>query len=106
MNITSATLPGANDVGYSLYTLIPGTDVTFLFKRDEATYYPSCIGKTGLYATSDTCVTAGNSPDCPLGDLDSNTLAKWKMTNDSRRIGYGWEDMADSKYSEYLVSFR
>lgn len=104
MNITSAELPDQKDLGYNLFQLIPGTDITPLFKRDEETYYPSCTGLDGLYATSDTCIQAGNSIDCPLKDLTAAQLQEWKIGNDSRRIGYGWEDMADNRYSEYLVS--
>jgi chitin synthase len=105
-NITNAKLPGAAQLGYNIYTRAgseSGFDVTPLFNRDPATFYPTCTGQTGLYATSSTCkVSSPTLEQCPLGDLNATNLVTLGITNTQSKVGYGWDDLASGKYP-YLI---
>lgn len=106
-NATSALFPDADEVGYNMYTrsgVESGYDITPLFKRDAATFYPACSGKTGLYATSDLCTQQDNLPSCPMGTLNDTTLSKAKLTLTNLKIGYAWDDLASGNYSNIIVS--
>lgn len=112
-DISSAQLPGQDEVGYNLYTRssdASGYDITPLFSRVTATDYPSCEGLTGSYATISTCQTNSSSTQssglkpCPLGNLNATNLNDLGVRNTSRLVGYGWEDLANANYSNYLVS--
>lgn len=80
-----------------------GYDVTPLFTRDAATFYPACANRQGLYATSDTCkVQAGLDP-CPLKALTQTNLDDQKMVNTNRKVGYGWDDLGSGRYPNFIV---
>lgn len=81
-----------------------GYDVTPLLKRTTANY-PACAGLRGKFATSDDC-SAGQAglPACPLGDLTSANLQTHLIFNTTRKVGYAWEDLADGKYPNMIVS--
>lgn len=105
-NITSALLPGSEEVGYNMYTRAgkeSGYDVTPLFIRDEATWYPACSSQTGLYATSDTCKVATGLTSCPLGHLNATNLATLKITSTNQKVGYGWDDLGSGAYPGFIV---
>lgn len=105
-SIEDAKLPGQDQVGYNMYQRAgkqSGYDVSPLFRRDQATYAPSCVGKKGLYATTDTCTTTGNLDKCPLGDLNSETLEKARIRPLNRKVGYGWEDVSGNNFTNLIV---
>ncbi|UZJ54701.1 hypothetical protein CBS101457_004021 [Exobasidium rhododendri] len=105
-NIASATLPGKDEVGYNMYTRAgneSGYDITPLFTRDAATFYPACTTLTGLYASSSTCAVATGLTSCPLGDLNTTNLNTNKIIDTQRKIGYGWEDLGSGAYPNYIV---
>lgn len=106
-DISAASLPGSNDVGVNLYTMastVSGYDITPLFTRAMTSHYPACSGKTAVYATTDSCTPAQTGlSKCPLGSLSSAHLAELKLTNMSRRVGYGWEDLQNSTFKNYMV---
>ncbi|PWN47454.1 putative chitin synthase 7 [Violaceomyces palustris] len=106
-DISAAKLPTEEEVGEDLYKLSAsqsGYDVTPLFRRTEATDYPSCQGKKGAYATTNTCAVSGAGlAECPLGSLSQSTLASHNMRNTSRRVGYGWEDVASGDFKNFIV---
>lgn len=105
-NITTARLPGLAEVGFNMYTRAgnqSGYDVTYMFQRDAATFYPACIGRTGLYATSDTCKVAPGLASCALGSLNASNLAAKGMINTNQKVGYGWEDLASGSYKNFIV---
>lgn len=104
---SSANLPGTNDVGVNLYTMAlttSGYDITPLFLRTTAADFPACSGDTALYASTNSCTPADTSlASCPLGALSSAHLSELKLTNMSRRVGYGWDDLHNATFQNYLV---
>lgn len=107
MDISGAKLPGVAEVGYNMYqrtTNESGFDITPLFKRSAANDYPACLGRRGAYATSDDCTVTGQLTACPLGDLTQANLRARSFTNTTRKVGYGWEDIASNRYPNILVS--
>lgn len=107
MDISAAKLPGVAEVGYNMYqrtTNESGFDITPLFKRSAVNDYPACIGRRGAYATSDDCIVTGQLTPCPLGDLTQANLRAQGFTNTTRKVGYGWEDIASGRYPNILVS--
>ncbi|PWN27867.1 hypothetical protein BDZ90DRAFT_240157 [Jaminaea rosea] len=103
-DVSQAKLPGANDVGVNLYTMastLSGFDVTPLFTRTD---FPACAGKTAAYATADSCTPAeAGQAKCPLGALTTAHLAELKLTNMTRRVGYGWDDLGNATFRNYIV---
>lgn len=107
-SILSAKLPGADEVGYDMYTRagsLSGYDVTPLFSRDQNTYFPACNGQTGLYATSNPCAIAPGSKlkECPLGNLTTTNLQSKQITVLDRKVGYSWEDLASKNFTNLIV---
>lgn len=105
-NITNAKLPGEAQLGYNIYVRAgneSGFDVTPLFHRDEATFYPACASQTGLFATSDTCKVVAPLESCPLGDLNATNLATLGMVNTQSKVGYGWDDLGSGAYPNFIV---
>lgn len=108
-DIGNAKLPVESEIGYNMYKRAgtqSGYDITPLFKRDEQTYFPACIGKTGLYATTDPCkATLGNSKmtPCPLGDLTPSNLQTKQITPLQSKVGYSWEDLSSPNFTNLVV---
>jgi chitin synthase len=80
-----------------------GYDISPLFYRAAATYYPACTSLTGLYANSSTCKVATGLTECALGDLNATNLADLVIVDTNRKIGYGWEDLASGNYTNMIV---
>ncbi|PWN22475.1 hypothetical protein BCV69DRAFT_267874 [Microstroma glucosiphilum] len=106
-DISAAKLPDSAQVGVDLWTMadtVSGYDVTTLFNRTVKNDYPACQNQTGAYATSTTCdMSTATLTKCALGYLNTTNLATLGMTNLTRRVGYGWEDLKNSTFANYLV---
>ncbi|KAF8332603.1 chitin synthase-domain-containing protein [Cantharellus anzutake] len=70
----------------------PGQDITSYFARTSANF-PACNGLSFKAATGPPCPNGNSS--CPLGPLTSGTVASYKLTNTTKRIGYGWDQVAN-----------
>ena len=70
----------------------PGQDITSYFTRTSA-LYPACNGLPFKAATDPPCPNGNNS--CPLGSLTPATIASTKLVSTSKRIGYGWDQVAN-----------
>ncbi|KAJ9475603.1 putative Chitin synthase 3 (putative) [Pseudozyma hubeiensis] len=90
---------------FSLSTARPGSDISSLFARTTSTNFPACRGTTAAYAADPTCVALNGTAlaTCPLGTLAPATFAQYGMTNDTRRIGYGWEDIESGNFTNFMV---
>ncbi|CAO1638081.1 unnamed protein product [Parajaminaea phylloscopi] len=103
-DVSRASLPGMNDVGVNLYTMastVSGYDITPFFTRTQP---QACSGKAAAYATADTCTpAAAGLASCPMGALSVAHLAELQLLNTSRRVGYGWEDLRNSTFKNYMV---
>lgn len=103
-DISRASLPGENDAGVNLYTMasqVSGFDITHYFTRDNL---PSCAGHTGAYASTNSCTPATTTQaQCPMGTLSTAHLAELKLTNTTRKVGYGWEDLNNATFNNYIV---
>lgn len=104
--ISNAQVPDAQQVGFDLYNVsrnAPGTDISFLFRRDA----PSCAGLKFAAATLDTCKVAikpdGQKPGCVSGALTADNLAAKKFENSTRQVGWGWPDIAQLNTTNYIV---
>lgn len=104
--IGNAEVPDASRVGFDLYNLsraMPGSDMSFLFRREA----PACTGLNFAAATLDTCsvniVTTDQKPGCVSGDLTASNLNDKKFENSSRQVGYGWLDMSWRNLTNFIV---
>lgn len=100
-----AKLPGVELVGFNMYDKASkesGYDISPFFTRDQATYFPQCVGKTGLYATSNTCAATGTQNKCPMRDLNPKTLSSFHLTARNRKIGYTWDSLA-ANFTKMMV---
>lgn len=90
---------------FSLSTSRPGSDISSLFARSTSDQSPACRGTTAAYAADASCVALNGTllKDCPLGPLSPATFAQYGMYNQTRKIGYGWEDVESANFSNFLV---
>ncbi|CDU22535.1 chitin Synthase 7 [Sporisorium scitamineum] len=82
-----------------------GSDITSLFDRSSSANFPACQGTTAAYAADSICVALNGTVlnNCPLGSMTPATFANYGMNNDTRRIGYGWEDIESGNFTNYMV---
>ncbi len=104
-SISSARLPGTEQIGVDLYSLssrVPGYDITTLYQRD----FPACAALNHPFATLNPCnvtLTSGLRSGCPLGRLDQSTYQQRGFFNTSKRVGFGWEDVSQKNFTNFLV---
>ncbi|KAK0532534.1 Chitin synthase, class 7 [Tilletia horrida] len=100
-NVSHASLP-TDQFQFNPYTQA-GADITPNFVRS----FPSCGNSKAAYATIDPCQTntlaASGNTNCFLGQMDTTTFQKYRMTNTSRKVGYDWDDIASGKFVDYIV---
>jgi len=107
VTVSNAKLPDPVEVGYNIYELsnrIPGYDITTMFTRT----YPACQGRTERFATLDPCnatLTNGQKPGCVLGDLSQANIQGKGFRNTTKRVGFGWDDVSQRNFTNFLVSF-
>lgn len=90
---------------FSLSKALPGSDISSLFARTSDSNFPACGGSTAAYAADPICVALNGTvlSTCPLGPMTPATLDSYGMRNESRRVGFGWEDIESGNFSNYMV---
>ncbi|EST08287.2 Fungal chitin synthase [Kalmanozyma brasiliensis GHG001] len=90
---------------FRLSTNKAGSDISSLFARTSTADFPACRGSTAAYAADPICMALNGTvlTDCPLGTVSPATFATYGMTNETRRVGYGWEDMESGNYTNFMV---
>ncbi|KAG0171061.1 hypothetical protein DFQ28_010565 [Apophysomyces sp. BC1034] len=82
---------------------VPGTDITnyFLHANPQA----ECDSQTSTFTAVhfDPCVVTNGNNGCTLGPLTSQTFDRIRITNDSRRVGYDWGQLALPALTNFLV---
>ena len=83
---------------YQISKVLPGQDITSLFKR-QLSDYPDCTS-TARYATTPFCNTT-DPKSCPLPTLSQATFDTLRIQNESLMEGYSWDQVAQLK--NYIV---
>ena len=97
LNVSSSTVTEKVNF-YQLSQQMPGQDVTTLFTR-SASDYPHC--KSSLAYASSTICNSTDTLACVLPTLSESTLNTLKVVNESRIVGYSWDQV--SSLTNYLV---
>lgn len=107
VDITQAHhLPNTEASGlFSLSTSRSGSDISSLFARTSNTNFPACRGSTAAYAADPPCLALNGTvlQDCPLGPMTPASFATYGMRNESRKVGYGWEDIESGNFTNFMV---
>ncbi|KAG8833811.1 hypothetical protein FRC17_010052 [Serendipita sp. 399] len=82
---------------------LPGVDMTANFTR-KASDFPSCAGLNFKAAKDDPCGGAAQTT-CKLGDLNNVTFANLRIKNETREVGYDWDQVAKLPYLLVLDGF-
>ncbi|CCF50269.1 hypothetical protein NDA11_006698 [Ustilago hordei] len=90
---------------FSLSTTRSGSDISSLFARTSSVNFPACRGFTGAYAADPPCLALNGTllQECPLGPMTPASFATYGMRNESKRIGYGWQDIESGNFTNFIV---
>ena len=90
---------------FDLSTSRSGSDISSLFARTSDVNFPACQGSTAAYAADPICVALNGTTlqNCPLGPMTPASFANYGMRNESRKIGYGWEDIETGNFTNFMV---
>nr|CDI55950.1 chitin Synthase 7 [Melanopsichium pennsylvanicum 4] len=90
---------------FALSTTRAGSDISSLFQRTSNANFPACRDTTAAYAADPACVALNGTllQDCPMGSMSDATFTTYGMRNESRRVGYGWEDIESGNFTNFMV---
>ncbi|KAF7720825.1 hypothetical protein EC973_005992 [Apophysomyces ossiformis] len=91
--------------GVNLYNIaqVPGTDITNYFVHGNP--LSECDSQTNTYTAVqfNPCVGSNGYNGCPLGPISSATFDLLRITNDTRRVGYDWTQLAAPALANFFV---